>query len=287
MKTTLLFALSVFFGTGLFAQEPTIAGDTMLCPEGEGTAYIVNDQAYDSYQWQYRFAFTSDPFTNISGANEATFTYDAYNYSLTDIRVVVTLGEDTYTSNELLIDGYVFLPIFTISDYDDDVVSINPENGNMVLCEGASFTLSAGMPYDTNVQWYKDGAAIDGATNVTLTVTGAGEYYVTAAPQTCPDYTQTSLPTVVEIDTECSLGVDQPGKLSFASWPNPVSGNLSFSASQTIETLDVYSITGQRLLSAKPATAAGSIDLGQLASGVYVMEVKSEGASNKVRIVKQ
>lgn len=287
MKTTLLFVVSIIFGTGLFAQSPTIDGDLMLCPQGEGTAFIVTDQAYDSYQWQWRFAFTSDAFANVSGATESTFTYDAYNYSVTNIRVMVTLDGNTYYSNELLIDSYVFLPIFTITEFDEEVASINPENGNMMLCEGGSFTLTAGMPYNTNVQWYKNGAAINGANEATYTVTGPGEYYVTAAPQVCPDYTDTSLPTVVEIDTNCNLQVDQPEGLAFTSWPNPVKATLNFTSSDAVEQLTVYSMTGQRLMQSQPASSAGTFDLSQLAAGVYVLEAKAEAGSKTVRIVKQ
>ncbi|RZJ63373.1 MAG: T9SS type A sorting domain-containing protein [Flavobacterium sp.] len=286
MRATLLFIFIALFSAGIFAQAPTIDGDLILCPNSNGTATVTNSQVYDSYQWQFRFAFTSDPFEDIPGATSASFTYDAFNYSVTDIRVRVTLGANTYFSNTLLIDGYAFLPIFTIADYDDDVVTIGPDGG-LLLCNGGTFTLSTGMPYNSNIQWFKNGAIIDGANQMTYTVTGPGEYYVTASPQVCPNYSQTSLPTVVETDPDCSLGIGLIGKFSFVSWPNPVGSQLSFKASEQIQDISVFNLTGQQLLSVKPSSDAGTIDLGQLASGVYILEAKSDSGVKQLKIVKR
>ncbi|NUY82197.1 T9SS type A sorting domain-containing protein [Flavobacterium sp. MAH-1] len=287
MKTTLLSALLALFSLTLFGQEPIIAGDTMLCPNGFGTAYIVTDQAYDSYQWQYRFAFTSDPFQNIPNADDATFTYDYYNYSVTEIRVQVTLDGSTYQSNALLIDGYAFLPIFTIQSFDENEVTIDPNNGTLLLCQGASIEFSVGMPYTTNIQWYNNGNPIDGATNTTLIVTQPGNYYVTASPEVCPDSEDTSLPTAVGMNPDCNLSVGNPGAgMAFGFYPNPVKSELQFHSDTTISQVDVYDITGKKLLQAKPNSNTGKIDMGSLSSGVYIMQITSDTQHKNLKFIK-
>jgi hypothetical protein len=282
MKTTLLF-LMVLAGIGARAQAPTIAGDLILCPNGSGTAYTVTDMDYDTYQWQWKYWFTGDPFVDIPGADEATFTYDWATYDQALLKLVVTLDGETYESNTLQIDSWAFLPLATGYD-DSENVGYDPETGNTILCEGTSFTLNTYPPYSIT-QWYKDGEPIPGANEMQLHVNEAGAYYVVAAPEQCPEFTSSSEAfTYYVVIEDCGLGTDDPGSLSLSVYPNPAKDQLTVRAGVTLEDFDVYSMTGQRVLSGGFGPGQ-TVAVASLASGLYILEVESGGNVGRARII--
>lgn len=199
MKKLLLSTALLLMNYLSFAQQPQIQGDTMLCPQGDGTAYIANDMTYDTYQWYVDF-YPHDTFVAVAGATQATFTYDAFNYSMAKIRVATTTGNDTYTSNELLIDSMVFLPITYMTETEGNA-EFDPNAQAYVICGEGAVINTVNSPY-TIVQWYKDGTIIPGATNQQLTITTPGVYYAVASPQGCPDFQQTTLESVVVFCTQ-------------------------------------------------------------------------------------
>ncbi len=74
-------------------------------------------------------------------------------------------------------------------------------------------------------------------------------------------------------------------QLSLSAYPNPANDRLSIIASQPIDYLAVYSTLGQRV---KEVTAPGNntIDINQLASGVYYVDVHIGNSSGRVKFVK-
>ncbi len=285
MIQKLQFLFFVFMISNLSAQTPTIEGDLMMCPYTDGTAYITTDQEYDSYQWYFKYWFTSDEFEPIDGATGPSFTYDWYTYDQALLKVVVTLNGTTYESNSIQIDSYTWISIFTMYEMNNDM-SIDPENGTILLCEGASFDLSVNNPpYDSSITWYKDGVAIDGATNSTYTVTGPGSYEVSAAPSFCPDSISFSIPVVVATDPDCSLGIPQQNLSNIKIYPNPASHVITVSspgpASYTIADL-----TG-KIISQGKIDAQGTISVSEFSNGVYLLNVDGDGFSTTVKFIKK
>ena len=131
MKRVLLIILGCSFFTTASAQTPQIEGDTMLCPWTDGTASVVNEQEYDSYQWYSKFWFTDDDFVAIDGANQASFTYDWYNYDQSLFKVVVTLDGETYESNTIQIDSYAWAGFVVGAELNDNVTT-DPNTGDYV-----------------------------------------------------------------------------------------------------------------------------------------------------------
>lgn len=91
MRNFLLFVVFCAFSAPAWCQPVTITGDQLLCPGGEGTAQVTSDVVYDSYQWFFRYDFEG-PFQPIPGATQQSFTYGAFDYAGSEIRVQVTLG---------------------------------------------------------------------------------------------------------------------------------------------------------------------------------------------------
>jgi len=260
----------------------------MLCPESFGTATITNTQVYDTYQWQFKFFMSDDPFQDIDGADESSFTYDHFNFSATHMRVKVTLGGQTYFSNEIFVDGWAFGSIFTMLSFNEDEVSTDPNDGTLLLCNGATIQFTVGMPYVTNVQWYKNGVAINGANSPTLIVGSAGTYHVSGSPQECPDFVRTALPTTVADNPNCDLAVSDPStETTFSFSPNPAKSNIRFNSDATVNAIDIIDVNGKKLISERPSALQGNLDLSSLPTGIYFLKSTSAKGSKTMKLVKE
>ncbi|WP_081621315.1 T9SS type A sorting domain-containing protein [Flavobacterium rivuli] len=198
-----LLLMSLFFTTtfAAFAQAPVIEGDVMLCPDTNGTATVTNDVTYTTYQWYSKYWFTDDPYVAIDGATSASFTYDWFTYDQSLLKVVVTLNGAELESNAIQIDSHAWASLLVSTTTDGNV--IRGEYPIYLICEGGSVTSTVLSPY-TIAQWYKDGVIIEGATNVSYTITEPGEYYVVAGVEVCPNSTSTSLPISVQANPNCA-----------------------------------------------------------------------------------
>jgi hypothetical protein len=284
MKTILPFIFAVLLFSTAYPQAPVITGDLLLCPNTNGIASITTDQVYDSYQWYWKYWFDDEPYVPIPNADGPSFTYDWLTYDQALLKVVVTLNGETYESNAIQIDSYAWVGL-TVGFGDAPNISIDPETGAVNLCEGTAFTIEVFMPYE-HVQWYKDGAPIDGANSMQLQVTEAGSYHVVASPAFCPDSTDSTegLPIVVQIDSNCGLGVGHHDGLQIDFYPNPVKDMMVLSSAILLENIAIYDITGQRV---QEFAATSQINLSGLASGMYFLKVESGDKTAIVKVIKQ
>lgn len=269
--------------------EPEIEGDTMLCPGMESVAELIDGTVYDSYQWYAKLDGETE-FTAIEGATEAEFIYDANTYALAEIKVIVTLDGETYESNILFIDVHAWLPIFTSSDTSGENVEIDPENGNIILCEGTSFINEVGEPYDTNIQWYKDGQPIDGATSTSYTITEAGSYYVAGAPSYCPfNVTNTSSTPIVVTVIDCTAGIGDSQNNAFRLYPNPAQDilNIAFGNGNTTGSYIIYDVAGKVILNGSLSGNENSINVAGFAQGSYIIKVAGEKGTASRLFIKQ
>src|SRR5690606_6853911 len=113
-------------------------GDVMLCPDSNGTASVTSTTVYDTYQWYYKYWFTSDEFQAIDGADSATFTYDWDTYDQALLKVVTTLDGTTYESNTIQIDSYNWASLFLSYELGENV-TFDSDTEVFTLCEGTSF----------------------------------------------------------------------------------------------------------------------------------------------------
>lgn len=268
--------------------EPVIAGDTMLCPGGEGIAGTVNNMAFDSYQWQVRDYNPQNPgeFENIEGATSASFTYGQYEYAAKEIRLVVTLDDQTYYSNILLIDSYVFAGL-TVEHTTFGQVTTDPETGAFLLCGDAASVSSTVLEPYTIVQWYKDGEPIEGATQTTYVAVGPGDYYVVASPAECPDFTETLPSFTLANDPDCTTGIQNPDAAVFTLYPNPANATLNISlANTTAESYTITDVTGKTLMGGTFTGTEQAIDIQALAAGSYIIKVSGQGAQTSKMFLK-
>ncbi len=83
-----------------------------------------------------------------------------------------------------------------------------------------------------------------------------------------------------------TLGVNSFAADKFSVYPNPVKDVLNIKSKEAVDNVTVYDILGKVVLQSNPGTVSPSINMGDLASGSYLVQVTINGASNTVKILK-
>ena len=90
--------------------------------------------------------------------------------------------------------------------------------------------------------------------------------------------------------------IELPAKLSTSDvektdvatlFPNPVTSELNIEAKEEIKQVTVYNLTGQQLFSKKGMAKSMKVDVSNLKSGVYIIEVKNDKTSKTYKIIKK
>jgi hypothetical protein len=71
-------------------------------------------------------------------------------------------------------------------------------------------------------------------------------------------------------------------------YPNPSNGmfNVNLSAFETIRSIEVYDLTGKRVMEIYPNSNQTMLDLSNLAGGIYTLKVVSDESNQSVRVQK-
>ena len=62
---------------------------------------------------------------------------------------------------------------------------------------------------------------------------------------------------------------------------------VNISAVNTIESIVVTNLSGQQVVSYKPASQNAVVDLSTYSTGMYLLQVSSNGATKSVRVIKE
>lgn len=276
MKNLSIPTLLILFFTAHFAQaqcafDPTVTGDTLLCPNTSG---ILTTQQYNSYQW-YKRDWGASTATPIAGATQQTLAVSEADM-LASFSVEVTLNGCTETSPEVLLDGRVFsLPI--VQHTGNFTYDFNTET--FKVCEGDTMFLTLITPYDTSITWFKNDLPIPGENSTTYAVTTTGAYTVEGAPSICPNYILPLglvLPVVVE---NCATNVKpEPENDLVKVYPNPTSDWLivasrDYGLIKEVALTDIHGHTVQFLNEITDSEI--TLSLNSLPAGTYVLRIKT------------
>ncbi|WP_169312072.1 choice-of-anchor I family protein [Fluviicola taffensis] len=123
----------------------------------------------------------------------------------------------------------------------------------------------------------------NGATTQNTTATQAGSYVLTVTnANLCQDKD-----TVVIISNPC-LGIDENNAFEYTMYPNPTASSVSIETNVANSEVIVYSTNGQALFTQHNTSAVFTVNLAELADGVYWVKVLSrEGAVTKQLIIKK
>lgn len=83
------------------------------------------------------------------------------------------------------------------------------------------------------------------------------------------------------------MGTSENTMVDFNYNPNPVVDRLNFSSKNNIDSIQLYTISGQHVLTQKIGAAHGSVNLSHLPTGMYLAEIISGGEKTTAKILKK
>ena len=135
-----------------------------------------------------------------------------------------------------------------------------------------------------NFQWYLDGSMIPGATGSFYIPLVNGNYSVTLTDSNGCAAMSVVLPVT-------NVGINEPGNLSFAIFPNPSSGLFEVmleNPMRAIHFIRVFDPSGKMVLEATQDETQFLLNLSGFDSGIYFMEIRNAIGSLAVeKLIKQ
>jgi surface protein len=94
-----------------------------------------------------------------------------------------------------------------------------------------------------------------------------------------------SQPFAVTVDT--TLGISSLNKEYLKIYPNPVTSVLQISYNNTINSVEIYSVLGQLLISKRMNAFTYTIDMSNLARALYLVKINSQNQTGAFKILKE
>jgi len=179
-----------------------------------------------------------------------------------------------------------------ITDILVDPLAPSIEGQNVITIEFTSGqTLRDIVVEGQNIKWYSNQNSVGGKTTkineanlplATLLVDGITYY----ASQTINGIESTER-LAVTTKVKGSLSTHDFVLPNFSYYPNPLKHALTINNTIVIDEIEIYSVSGQSILSKRIDSDHSEIDLSNISSGLYFLKVKSEGQVKIVKLVKK
>ncbi|MBA9074765.1 hypothetical protein GGR22_002938 [Flavobacterium gossypii] len=218
----------------------------------------------------YTFSWAPSGGTGATATGLAAGTYtvtvtDANSCMTTQSFTITTVAD---TTPPTVVTSNITVPL-TAGAATITAAQVN--NGSTDNCGIASVTVSPSTFNCSNV----------GANTVTLTVTDNSGNVATG----------TATVTITDPSNFCGLSVPEFGDIKMRLYPNPTNGivTVEFSRDVTAEKIEVYSITGQLILSDTNKTAHSSrqFNMERFPSGVYLVKITTAQGTQVKRLMRE
>jgi hypothetical protein len=95
-------------------------------------------------------------------------------------------------------------------------------------------------------------------------------------------------PTTFKFATTCATAsINDKLLVSFSMYPNPASSSLNISATSMIKNAVIYNILGKQVMNLSINKNSESINISNLASGMYLIKYTTESAVGSAKFIKQ
>ena len=84
-----------------------------------------------------------------------------------------------------------------------------------------------------------------------------------------------------------TANVDSNNLLGFSMYPNPASNSLNISATETIQNAEIYNILGKNVMSVNVNDTKVTLDISNLASGMYIVKYKANDKIGTAKFIKK
>jgi len=221
---------------------------------------------------------------NIDEANVAVWyedEVDGFDFTLalngvSTTQNIFTLAELNYCNNTLTVTNT------TCNTSVDIFFSIYPPAPNaespQIFTEGQ--TLADLEVEGTGISWFT--AAMGGSfLNMDTPLQDGVTYYAAQFIDNCAGIDR--LPVTANL----VAGLNSNSLATMHCYPNPVKNELMLEHSATLQSAILYNTLGQEVLHAKINNTAATLNLGNLANGIYLMKVQAENDEKTIKIVKE
>lgn len=189
---------------------------------------------------------------------------------------------------------------------------IEKTGGDTLICPGENLTLSVNTTYPVTYQWYKDGVELSSETTSELQFTNAlesqsGQYtclvsydviygnwtdsitplFFPNGPDTVEARLHFDFGEIVIDEVLCQVGIEDITSSDYRIYPNPSQGELNIQLNETVKSAQVrvFSSDGALMLDEQFGGNLYRIDLAEMASGVYLAEIRTNEKSIHQRFV--
>ena len=146
-----------------------------------------------------------------------------------------------------------------------------PEDDKTLNCDPVAFGTNSFNKLRFNLEYNGNYANADAAITFDITVTD---------PKT--DYTET-----INVTVNNTLSIDKLEKYDFSFGPNPTGDFIYLSATESIGNVEIYNLLGQKSFSSDLGDNMGTIDISNLSSGIYIMNVAIDEKIGTYKIIKE
>jgi hypothetical protein len=202
------------------------------------------------------------------------------------VEPVFESNSSSFTTPEISQSGWYYVSIKNAAGCEGERVKVPAEVTQIaqpvVSTEGGLLLATGAGDY----QWYLNGEAIEGASNPSLLPVENGNYSVSLTAGSCTVHSEAFVYEVAGLD-------DSLSKLGINIWPVP-SGDYLYIKKSDANTknisIRIISVEGKQVLHEKynfsPANVQ-KLDLSNLRSGLYILELQQENTTVRTRIIKQ
>ena len=288
--------LNMIVGQLYLAKINTTTGTiTQISPNSLGQGYALAGSAIDPYQMVYYYStgsnligvdmYTGLIYTNSAIQLPANNYFDNFTYSCIDTALYGLVRTNYFNNvNPNLLDSSTVR-----------LGKINPTTGVVTILStsslyGIGYSLNAGSAIDPNNMtfYYSIGSHLVGASLFngqlnsvdSLTFVNGDYFDLMRNFDNCR--------TISIIRNNTSTGISETGESTISIAPNPANEFINIQSKDLINTLEIYNLQGQLMMSEKSGSSIHQLSLLNFKTGIYLLKVTmKDGSIVSKKIVKQ
>ena len=182
---------------------------------------------------------------------------------------------------------YIFTPVTgqcaTTTTMTITVNSTPAPTGAATQSIASNLTIASISVTGTAIVWYASAENAASGTNPLPNTTALSNttYYATQTIDGCAS----TLSLAVTVTT--TLANVEFESVKFNYYPNPIIDQLYITADKEINSIEVYNLIGQKLISLNPNVSQISIDFLNLPKAVYLVKLNANGVSKDIKVIKK
>jgi hypothetical protein len=247
-------------------------------PSGALTFQFLSDGSVTRPGWVADVVCAPVPPPNDLIENAISVTAEAQPYTDPEVRL-------QFATNELLNpDGCAIAGTngvwysFTASSDGTAEASVTTPAGTtaVIFYEAPSEAVGDETDLTFNYEWSNQCAP---GTEAMITTTAGQSYYIFVL--------NTGGPSDVVIDISNSLGTNDNTIDGFTFYPNPTMDVLNLRSNISIDSIELFNMLGQKVISQSIGATTSQVDVSGLATGTYLMKVIAEGQTATYQVIKK